>query len=101
MSVRNTIKAKLAAALEPTLIEVTDVSARHKGHAGWRPGGETHFDVLLVSPRFQGQSRIARHRMVNSVLEKELTDSIHALSLDVYTPDEFEKKSEKTTLLRE
>lgn len=98
MSVRDTIKAKLVAALEPTRIEVDDVSEQHRGHAGWRPGGETHFDILLVSPRFQGQSRIARHRMVNSILEQELTDSIHALSLDVQTPDEFAKKSKKTTL---
>ena len=88
---------KLAAALEPTLIEVKDVSAAHRGHAGWRPGGETHFDVLLVSSCFAGQNRVARHKMVNCILKNEIADSIHALSLSLHTPDEFERKANKST----
>lgn len=78
----------LAAAFAPTLLQVTADSARHEGHAGWRPSGETHFNVLLVSPAFQGQSRVERHRAVHAAVASEFASGLHALQLVLRTPEE-------------
>ena len=83
-----TIRAKLAAAFAPTHLAVQDESDRHAGHAGAREGGETHFRVSLVSPTFEGLSRIDRHRKVHEVLDAELKGRVHALALTLLTPDE-------------
>ena len=79
MSTRDTIINKLREAFLPESLDVTDESHLHEGHAGHRPGGETHFRVYIVSPAFEGKSRIERHRMVNTTLEAELKGSVHAL----------------------
>jgi len=70
------------------MLEVRDDSAQHAGHAGATPGGETHYSVLIVSGRFVGQSRVARHRMVNAALDSEFGLGLHALALTLRTPDE-------------
>ncbi|MDA7428668.1 BolA family transcriptional regulator [Primorskyibacter aestuariivivens] len=80
------IRAKLEAAFEPTELVVEDESERHRGHAGYQEGGESHFKVRLRSDAFAGQSRIARHRAVHAALGAELVSAIHALSLDLDTP---------------
>lgn len=82
------IEATLRAAFTPDLIQVVDDSARHAGHAGARPGGETHYTVLVVSGAFQGQNRVARHRAVNAALAVEFTTGLHALALVLRTPEE-------------
>jgi BolA family transcriptional regulator, general stress-responsive regulator len=82
------ITARLTEAFAPTLLRVLDESARHAGHAGARPGGETHYAVLLVSPAFQGQSRVARSRAVHAALESEFATGLHALGLTLRTPPE-------------
>ena len=64
-------------------ITVVDDSASHAGHAGAPAGGESHFNVMLRSPDFEGQSRIARHRAVHAALGKDLVGRIHALALDL------------------
>jgi BolA family transcriptional regulator, general stress-responsive regulator len=93
MAVR--IKEKLLVALAPVLIEVTDESHKHAGHAhiATRPGkagepGETHFRVEVVSKAFKGKSRVDRHRMINNVLSAEIADGVHALAIDARAPDE-------------
>ena len=88
MSVQASIRRKLDAALGPLRLDIVDESARHAGHAGARPGGETHFRVEIVSPRFAGLSRIARQRLVHEVLAQELKDRVHALSLKALAPEE-------------
>lgn len=88
VSVQASIRRKLGAALGPLRLDVVDESARHAGHAGARPGGETHFRVEIVSPRFAGLSRIARQRLVHEVLAQELKDRVHALSLKTLAPEE-------------
>lgn len=80
------IRAKLQAAFEPTELVVEDESERHRGHAGYQEGGESHFNVRLRTAAFAGQSRIARHRAVHAALGAELVAAIHALSLDLDTP---------------
>jgi BolA family transcriptional regulator, general stress-responsive regulator len=82
------IKAALEAQLEPAALELVDDSARHAGHAGARPGGETHYRLSLVSPLFEGLSRIARQRLVNDALAGEFAAGLHALSLELKTPAE-------------
>ena len=67
MTRRERLIGQLRSSLAPTAIEVTDESHRHAGHAGARPGGETHYHVEIVSARFAGMSRIARHRLVISL----------------------------------
>lgn len=71
------------AAMHPTEVEVRDDSERHRGHAGWREGGETHFHIRLRAPELAGLSRLARHRRVHEVLGADLVGRIHALSLDL------------------
>ena len=88
MAVIDQITRKLSDHFAPVDLLVTDVSARHAGHAGARPGGETHFDVRIVSSTFDGVSRVERQRRVYAVLAEELRGQIHALSLTTLTPAE-------------
>ena len=81
MSTKDTIINKLREAFSPESLDVTDESHLHEGHAGHRPGGETHFGVYIVSPAFEGKSRIERHRMINAALAAELAGSVHALAI--------------------
>jgi len=69
-------------------LEVIDESHRHAGHAGARPGGETHFRVEVVAAAFQGKSRLERQRLVYETLREEMSNQIHALSLVTRTPGE-------------
>jgi BolA family transcriptional regulator, general stress-responsive regulator len=88
MTVTDTIRRKLTEAFAPVELIVTDDSARHVGHAGHRPGGETHFTVKIVSAAFTGLSRVERQRRVYAVLGDEMKSQIHALALTTQTPDE-------------
>ena len=87
-TVKDTITNKLREAFVPESLEVTDESHLHEGHSGHRPGGETHFRVYIVSPAFEGKSRIERHRMVNATLDAELKGSVHALAIKAQAPGE-------------
>jgi len=93
MSVAATIEGKLTAALQPTRVQVIDESELHKGHAGHRPGGQSHFRVEVVSAAFDGQSRIARQRRVYEILADELKAGVHALALKTLTPAEDSERS--------
>jgi BolA protein len=88
MSTRDIITNKLREAFTPEALDVTDESHLHEGHAGHRPGGETHYRVYIVSQAFKGKSRIERHRMINAVLAGELAGSVHALALKAEVPGE-------------
>jgi len=81
------IRERLAA-LEPLAVELVDESAQHAGHAGARPGGETHWRLSIVSPRFAGQPVVARHRMVYQALGELMHDPIHALAITARAPEE-------------
>jgi len=88
MPVVDIIREKLTAAFVPTRLEVVDESHRHEGHAGHRPGGETHYRVYIVAPAFAGKSRIDRHRMINATLSAELAGGVHALAIHATAPGE-------------
>jgi BolA protein len=85
------IRDKLTAAFTPQALDVADESHRHAGHAGAGPEGETHFTVTMVSDKFAGQSRVQRQRAVYQVLEAELKERVHALALNLATPEEIQK----------
>lgn len=91
MAVADTIRQKLELALQPSQLTIEDQSHQHKGHAGHRPGGETHFRVTVVSAAFAGVSRVQRHRMVTGALVAEMNNPIHALALTTLTPEEAAK----------
>lgn len=88
MSVAETIRRKLVAAFAPTEIAIDDESARHRGHAGARPEGETHFRLRIVSDAFAGVNRVERQRRIYRVLDDELRDRVHALSVEARAPGE-------------
>lgn len=86
--VRRRIEDRLKAALAPAELDIVDDSASHAGHAGARPGGESHFTVEIVSEAFAGKSRIERHRLVNHALAEELAGPVHALVIRAKAPGE-------------
>jgi BolA family transcriptional regulator, general stress-responsive regulator len=87
MSVASQIEKKLSDALSPEKLEVIDESHNHRGHAGARPEGESHFRVRMVAAAFQGKSRVECHRMINQVLAEELKQQIHALAIEAKPPE--------------
>ncbi|KAI5063360.1 hypothetical protein GOP47_0021907 [Adiantum capillus-veneris] len=86
------IKQKIETALDPVVLEVQDVSYQHAGHAGVERGAsETHFNLKIVSPAFEGKTLVKRHRLVYDLLQEELQNGLHALSIVAKTPAEAEK----------
>ena len=88
MRVADLITRKLTAAFAPESLRVLDESNQHAGHAGHRPGGESHFRLYIVSEAFRGKSRIDRHRMINQTLTQELAGGVHALAIHAAAPGE-------------
>ena len=91
------IREKLTSALSPARLEIEDDSARHAGHhheggMDARPGGESHFNLEVVSAVFEGKGRVERQRMINGLLAEELAGPVHALSIRARTPSEATAK---------
>lgn len=84
--VEERLREKLSSAFSPEKLSITDDSEKHRGHAGHREGGETHFTVEIVSEAFSGKGRVERQRMVNKVLADELAGQVHALSIKAEAP---------------
>ena len=81
------IRARLLAALAPTELVVEDESHRHIGHAGARDG-RGHFHIRMVSAAFRGEAPLARHRAIYAALGDLMQTDIHALAIDVRSPEE-------------
>ena len=90
-AVANAIDNKLRARFTPARLSIEDESSRHRGHAGHREGGESHFRVEIVSAVFEGQSRVSRQRLVYETLTDEFAAGLHALALTTLTPAEDKK----------
>ena len=93
MTMQERIVARLTDALAPERLDVLDESDRHAGHAGVGHGhapavGGTHYRVRIVSQKFAGLNRVARHRLVYDLLPAEFADGLHALALDAKAPGE-------------
>ena len=87
------IRRKLSERFSPQHLEIEDDSARHAGHhheggMDAKPGGESHFNLTIVSAAFEGQSRLARQRAINDALRDELAGPVHALSIRALTPEQ-------------
>ena len=91
MSVAETIRERLQQ-LEPQALELVDESEMHRGHAGHREGGGTHWRLSIVSARFAGQPTVARHRMVYQALGELMQNPIHALAITARSPEETKGK---------
>ena len=87
-TLRDWIEETLRSELAPVALDVIDESHLHAGHAGARPGGETHFRLDLVSAAFEGKSRVERHRIVNRALDEAFRRGLHALAIRARTPSE-------------
>lgn len=101
MSVAADIERKLTAALTPQRLEIVDESARHAGHVAMHghagQGGETHFRLIIVAQAFEGQSRLARQRLVYGALTHELANGVHAIAMTTLTPAEAAQQSSAKT----
>jgi BolA protein len=91
VSVDQEIRRRLAA-LEPLQVDLVDESEQHRGHAGYREGGNTHWRLSIVSPRFAGCTVVARHRMVYEALGPLMQNPIHALAITARAPEETKGK---------
>ena len=95
------IEKKIAEELSPEVLVVNDDSEKHANHKGLHDGhagvrsNESHFSVTVVSEQFAGMTPIKRHRLVNSILQKEFDDGLHALQLSTKTPAEWDKANKK------
>lgn len=87
MNVEEQIRKRLAS-LDPVALELIDESAAHRGHAGWQPGGSTHWRLSIVSEQFAGKSTVARHRLVYQAIGEMMQHPIHALAISARTPGE-------------
>jgi BolA protein len=88
MRTADLITKKLSEAFSPQSLKVLDESHQHEGHAGHRPGGQTHYRVYIVSEAFKGKTRLERHRMINALLSTELAGNVHALAIHAAAPGE-------------
>ena len=87
MTYAERMREKLTTAFSPTSLEIVDESEAHKGHGGWREGGETHFRIRIAAPAFDGMSRVERSRAVHRVVADELAERVHALALEIRGSD--------------
>ncbi len=87
------IERRLRETLAPTYLEIVDESHAHAGHAGALQSGGGHFSATIVSPSFEGISRVARHRRVYEALGDLMKTDIHAFSMKVMAPSEYNKGS--------
>lgn len=88
MRMAELITRRIEDALAPVSLSVIDESEGHRGHGGWREGGETHFRVEVVSEAFRGKSRVERHRMVNALAADAFARGLHALAVSAKAPGE-------------
>ncbi len=95
MSTKQTITDKLTAAFSPSSLNVIDESDKHKGHGGWREGGETHFRVQIAAASFEGMNRVARHSAINELLADELAAGVHALALEIRSDSEPDPRARR------
>ena len=80
------MRRRLEAALQPTVLALSDDSEQHRGHGGYNPAGESHFSLVIESPAFAGTTRVERRRMVHAALGDLLKERVHALSITAREP---------------
>ncbi len=86
MGVEQSIIQKLNAVFEPEFLELEDISERHRGHAGWREGGESHFRLKIATRHLASKARVAQHRAIMDALKSEFDAGLHALTIEIINP---------------
>ena len=76
---------------DPYFLLVKDVSEEHRGHANFRENVESHFEIFIVSQKFQNLNNVARHRMINQSLKEEFSSDLHSVTIKTFTIDEYNK----------
>ena len=76
---------------EPYFFLVKDVSEEHRGHQNFRENVESHFEIVIVSQKFENLDNVARHRMINKSLKEEFMSDLHSVTMKTFTIDEYEK----------
>ena len=85
----NKIKFQVEKFFNPSFLEIKDNSKAHRGHKNFPQGvSETHFELTIISDKFEGISKINRHRMVTDLLKEEFDKGLHSLELKLYLPNE-------------
>ena len=74
---------------KPHFFSVSDVSEQHRGHQNFKENVESHFEIIIVSEKFNNRNKIERHRMVNKSLKEEFLSDLHSVTIKTYTIDEF------------
>jgi BolA protein len=82
------IEQKIMQNISVEFLEVKDISQAHVGHSGWREGGETHFIITIISSDFINKGLLARHKQLYEILSSEMKSGIHALQLQLHSPEE-------------
>lgn len=88
MTMEERIRDALMAGLAPQELQIIDESSLHAGHAGARPGGETHYRITVISDKFEGVGRVQRQQMVYGLLDEAFNAGLHALAMTTKTPTE-------------
>lgn len=83
MGIADQMATRLTEAFSPSLLEIIDDSEKHRGHAGYQEGGESHWQIVIASPAFESMNRLARHRAIHAALGKDIIGRIHALAIDI------------------
>ncbi len=83
MTTKERMERKLTDEFQPQQLDIIDESEDHRGHGGYREGGETHFRIVMRSEVLRGMSRVARQRAVMACMQREMDERVHALALDV------------------
>ena len=76
---------------EPYFFLVKDVSEEHRGHQNFRENVESHFEIIIVSQKFENLNNVARHRMINKYLKEEFLSDLHSVTMKTFTIHEYEK----------
>jgi len=92
LRVQRSIETKVTEELKPVYLDVRNESAMHNVP----PDSESHFKLVIVSERFAGLTRVKRHQTINGILEKELREDLHALSMETLTTEEWEQRHGRT-----
>ena len=74
---------------KPYFFSVSDVSEQHRGHQNFKENVESHFEIIIVSEKFDNRNKIQRHRMVNKSLKEEFLSDLHSVTIKTFTIDEF------------
>ena len=93
MNRKTKIKKMISDRFQPYFFSVNDVSEQHRGHQSFKENVESHFEVMIVSHKFNNKNKIQRHRMVNEGLQKEFLSDLHSVSIKTYTIEEYQKIS--------